>query len=202
MSRLWQFDPIASLQSLPSVFFVCFTMCDFGRAYKKCTRFLTNFEPLRGLERGCPGLSPTYHHLLCRSLQIFKRGRPRWVCATAWAGEYPHPLCRLWVQLLLDHAPDGALDRGHGRGLTAPAESPRALQTAELAAAASELAGAPRSAQAQRSGLWKSAVAADGEPAGGSQARVDIGGSSGSGYCSLAKEFLRAGGVAPFRRGR
>ena len=31
-SRLWQFGPIASLQSLPSVFFVCFTMCAFGRS--------------------------------------------------------------------------------------------------------------------------------------------------------------------------
>ena len=176
-------------------------MCAFGCPCKKCTCFLTNFEPLRGLERGCPGLSPTHHHLpLCGSLQIFERGRPRWVCATAWAGECPHPLCRRWVQLLPDNAPVGALDCSHGRGAKAGLGA-QALQADELAAAASELSGALRSAQGQRSSFRRAAVTADGEPPSSSQARVDIGGSSGSGYCSLAKEFLRAGGVAPFRRG-
>ena len=193
-SRLWSFDPIQSLLSLPATFVVDFTMCAYGRPYKKCTRFLSNFHPLRGLERKCPGLSATHSHLpLCGSLQISRgRGKPRWIAATAWAGEYPLSLCRLWARLVREGAPDGALASSHGRGASAGAPSPRSWQARLLAGAEQQHSRSHRGALADGPAL----------PASGNAPRADIGGGAGEGHCALAKAYLASGVRPPFRLGR
>ena len=187
-SRLWSFDPIRSLLDLPSALFVNFTMCAYGRPYKKSTRLLTNFVPLHRLERTCPGLSPTHTHIpLSGSLQVTRGKRSHWVAATAWAGEYPLSLCRLWAKLAREHAPRGALT-SHGGG-TSPLQAGGRLS---LLLDAAQHDGPLRSPPALGQCL----------PPGRLARRTDIGGQTDKGFCVLAKAYLASGARPPFRLGR
>ena len=127
-SRLWCFQPIADLLSRSGVFIIDFTMCAYGRPYRKCTRLLTNCPVLEKLRRSCPGLSRAHRHIpLAGSIRVRIGGRLRHVSATAWAGQYPLALCRRWAALLLEIAPKESL-ASYGRGassLVDPVESQR-----------------------------------------------------------------------------
>ena len=165
-------------------------MCAYGRPYKKSTRLLTHFSPLRRLERKCPGLSPAHTHIpLSGSLKVVSGNRPHWVAATAWAGGYPLSLCRQWAKLTREHAPPGALQE-HGRSATALGPEARLLLRVLFDAAQHDGPLRGHSSLGQRL------------PSERPARRTDIGGQTDEGYCVLAKAFLASGARPPFRLGR
>lgn len=96
-SRLWEFDAISQLRSLPGVSQVHFPMCAFGENYKKPTMLLTNCNSLSQLSRQC---------MHTKHAEVLK-GRVRnpakgWVNRTSLAGAYPDKLCDRWAQIIGD----------------------------------------------------------------------------------------------------
>ena len=52
-SLAWEFEPMKVLCGHPSVFSVVLDYCQYGEEWRKTTKFITNCEALRPLERRC-----------------------------------------------------------------------------------------------------------------------------------------------------
>ena len=95
-SRIWHFEPVATLFALPGAFAADLDMCAFGSVYKKPTRILTDVQNLSKLCQCCPR---NHKHVLACGFKAVKSPQgTKYINHTAIAGEYPLQLCRLWAQ--------------------------------------------------------------------------------------------------------
>ena len=92
-SRLFSFEPVASLVNLPDARYVTLHLCGSGGSVKKPTTLFTNADCLDELAIGCDGSHR--HGLLAGPLK-------------AGAGAYSFGLCRAWTAALARAAPSGA----------------------------------------------------------------------------------------------
>lgn len=125
-SKLWQFELVATLASLPGAFVVDLDMCDFGAEFKKPTRIVTNLPHLRSLGHRCTG-GHGHVRLHGNVTETAADGRSRSIARTAAAGRYPDALAALWARALraagapglngakqgLDRSPDVELWRAY-----------------------------------------------------------------------------------------
>ena len=111
-SRLWDFEPVATLARCDGVFRVDFDMCEYGSAYRKSTAVLTNIRALLSLSRSCS--HGRKHAQLRGTARVYDHWKQRhvWKNLTEAAGEYTDELVLEWSRLLKEVCPAS----GRGRG--------------------------------------------------------------------------------------
>ena len=99
-SRLWLFEPIVRLRTLPDVIHVTWDMCQFKAPHKKPTTLLTNMADIASLGRRCTG--GHVHETLQGTVRTcLADGRYAYRNRTSLAGAYTSALCDEWAQLVV-----------------------------------------------------------------------------------------------------
>eukprot|EP00438_Fugacium_kawagutii_P017186 Skav215700 [mRNA] locus=scaffold3538:124321:127815:+ [translate_table: standard] len=105
-SRLWEFLPIQQLFSDKRMYLVTLDMCQYGEAFKKPTRILTNEKLFLQLGRVCQG-GHTYS-VLKGTVRVKIDGVWKYKNRTSLAGAYGKQLCTAWAEIAAQAAPTGA----------------------------------------------------------------------------------------------
>ena len=97
-SKLWSFDPISKLHSLPGTADFFFDMCRYGSQFKKPTKILSNIAGLSKLSARC---TRDHSHTAAQGTQkVFVDGISKHVRNTTLVGAYPAKLARGWAFLV------------------------------------------------------------------------------------------------------
>jgi len=107
-SMLWHVESVQKFIVANSLSFVALDMCQFGAAFKKFTKILTNVSAFSKLNKRCTGNH--IHEVLAGSM--FDPHTNKWQSRTKLAAEYPVAFCQEYAQVAsnsLEFVPKGTL---------------------------------------------------------------------------------------------